>query len=202
MDRPIPLLVIGAGPFGLAIAAYARRRGIEAVIVGEPMSFWKAHMPAGMYLRSGIEWHLDAGGEWTIARFLADHGLRPEAVKPFPLHTYLEYAGWFAQQTHLDIRPNLVARLAREGDHRFVATLDDGRQLTAAKVAVAVGFQYFVKCRRSSRSALPPGCYEHTCRAVDLAALAGQRCLIVGGRQSAFEWAALLGRRRARLASI
>jgi thioredoxin reductase len=33
---------------------------------------------------------------------------------------------------------------------------------------------------------------EHTCDLVDFTALRNQRCLIVGGRQSAFEWAALL----------
>ena len=192
MDQRIPLLVIGAGPFGLAIAAYARRRGIEAIIVGRPMSFWKAHMPAGMYLRSGIDWHLDAGGDWTIARFLAEHDVRPEVVRPFPLHIYLEYADWFAQQAHLDIRPHTVTRLEHEGDHRFVAALDDGRTLTAANIAVAVGFQYFFNVPPEIEQRLPAGCYEHTCTAVDLAALAGQRCLIVGGRQSAFEWAALL----------
>jgi thioredoxin reductase len=34
---------------------------------------------------------------------------------------------------------------------------------------------------------------EHTCDLVDLAGLSGARVLIVGGRQSAYEWAALLG---------
>ena len=46
------LLIIGAGPFGLSLAAYASDLGIQNVIVGEPMSFWKEHMPTGMYLRS------------------------------------------------------------------------------------------------------------------------------------------------------
>jgi len=33
------LLVIGAGPYGLATAAHARRQGIETLVLGEPMSF-------------------------------------------------------------------------------------------------------------------------------------------------------------------
>jgi len=36
------LLIIGAGPFGLSLAAYAAHLGIEHAIVGEPMAFWKA----------------------------------------------------------------------------------------------------------------------------------------------------------------
>jgi cation diffusion facilitator CzcD-associated flavoprotein CzcO len=44
---------------------------------------------------------------------------------------------------------------------------------------------------------IPAGRYSHTCDCVDLADLAGRRCLIVGGRQSAFEWAALLRERGA-----
>lgn len=42
------LLIIGAGPFGLAVAAHAKLSGIAVTIVGEPMAFWKHNMPAGM----------------------------------------------------------------------------------------------------------------------------------------------------------
>ncbi|HJQ30074.1 MAG TPA: hypothetical protein VJ827_12090 [Rubrobacter sp.] len=45
-----PLLVIGAGPYGLATAAYARRVGIEPLVVGQPMAFWRDNMPSGMFL--------------------------------------------------------------------------------------------------------------------------------------------------------
>ena len=42
-DKRTNLLIVGAGPFGLAIAAYARHLGIEHLIVGKPMGFWKAN---------------------------------------------------------------------------------------------------------------------------------------------------------------
>jgi len=46
-----PLLIIGAGPFGLSVGAYARDHGMDHVMLGKPMDFWTSNMPAGMYLR-------------------------------------------------------------------------------------------------------------------------------------------------------
>ena len=57
------LLVVGAGPYGLAVAARARESGIDTLVVGHPMGFWTDHMPTDMFLRSGVDWHLDASGE-------------------------------------------------------------------------------------------------------------------------------------------
>ena len=42
-----PLLAIGAGPYGLATASYARRVGIESLVVVQPMAFWRDSMPPG-----------------------------------------------------------------------------------------------------------------------------------------------------------
>jgi len=44
----VPLLVIGAGPYGLATAARAKSAGIEQLVVGKPMAFWRENMPAGL----------------------------------------------------------------------------------------------------------------------------------------------------------
>ena len=41
MTRETDLLIIGAGPFGLAIAAQAAGAGIEHLILGKPMEFWR-----------------------------------------------------------------------------------------------------------------------------------------------------------------
>src|SRR5216683_2898486 len=66
------LLVIGAGPYGLCIAAHARDSGLGVVVVGEAMAFWKHNMPRGMLLRSGLDWHLDASGMHTLQAFLEE----------------------------------------------------------------------------------------------------------------------------------
>ena len=45
------IVVVGAGPHGLAAAAHLRRAGADVRVFGEPMSFWQT-MSQGMLLRS------------------------------------------------------------------------------------------------------------------------------------------------------
>ena len=82
MTRHTNLLIIGAGPFGLSMAAHARAQGIDYLIVGKPMDFWKSNMPAGMLLRSACDWHLDALGVHTIEAYLQTQHLSPADVEP------------------------------------------------------------------------------------------------------------------------
>lgn len=187
----VPLLVVGAGPFGLAMAAQAAAQDVEHVVVGEPMSFWKRHMPAGMWLRSGCDWHLDPTGRDTIARFLETRGQMPVDVDPLPLALYLEYAAWFRRTKGIAVRRSLVTRLDDEGG-RLRATLDDGVVLHADRVLLALGFRYFTHVPAELACLIPA---EHGSHSSDLASparFAGRRVLVVGGRQSAFESAALL----------
>ena len=47
------VVILGAGPYGLAAGAHLRNiQGLDVRVFGEPMEFWKAHMPEGMLLRS------------------------------------------------------------------------------------------------------------------------------------------------------
>ena len=178
----------------MATAAYARSAGIEYLIVGIPMDFWQTHMPDGMLLRSGCDWHLDPLNLHTIEAFLQARGLVPGDVEPLSIELYREYASWFQRAKRLEPIPQLVRRLdwTPDGADHFSARLEDGRTVAARDVVVAIGFEYFKNLPDDLVALLPQGRYSHTCDLVDFEALAGRTCLIIGGRQSAFEWAALI----------
>jgi cation diffusion facilitator CzcD-associated flavoprotein CzcO len=187
------MLIIGAGPFGLAMAAYARHLGIAHAVVGKPMGFWTANMPRGMVLRSACDWHLDPIGMDTIVAFLETRGLKPADVEPISLEFYLSYAQWFQERKGIATAPTFVRQLDGIDDerNRFRATLDDGDTIVARNVVVAVGFKYFKHVPEELARRLPAGRYGHSCDEIDFTGLRGKRCLIVGGRQGGYEWAAL-----------
>ncbi len=187
----VALLVVGAGPYGVAVASQAIERGVDTVVVGHPMSFWTDHMPEGMFLRSGIDWHLDASDVDTFEAFIEDSGLSSADIDPVPIGLFREYVAWFQSQKHVTVRDRHVSRLERNDD-AFVASLDDGSQIAADVVVVAPGTAYFRQFPEWA-SALPEGVGAHTCDLVRFQELAGERVLVIGGRQSAYEWAALLG---------
>ena len=158
------------------------------------MGFWKANMPKGMYLRSACDWHIDPVNVDTIERFVGTKGLTAKEVEPLSLEFYLSYTQWFQEQKQLAVLPWLLRKLNwNEGEaFPFRALMDNGESVAASFVVLAVGFQYFKNLPPDLIKLLPEGRYSHTCDLVEFKAIAGKRCLIIGGRQSAFEWAALM----------
>jgi FAD-dependent urate hydroxylase len=186
------LVVIGAGPYGIATAAKAAEAGIETVVVGHPLSFWTDNMPEGMYLRSGPDWHLDASRVHTFEAFLSERGIAAPDVDPVPIAVFLEYARWFQHHKRVAVRECLVTSLRGKDDGSFLVTLDNGDTLAAESVVAAPGVRYF-QHRPEWSTPLPEALCSHTCELVRFDDFAGARVLIVGGRQSAYEWAALAG---------
>jgi cation diffusion facilitator CzcD-associated flavoprotein CzcO len=195
------LVVIGGGPYGIATAARAIEQGIETVVVGRPLGFWTHNMPEGMYLRSGPDWHLDASGVHTFEAFLEERGISAAEIDPVPIAVFLDYARWFQREKGVVVDERLVTSVGLDGDprqgdsasgHRFQVRLDDGAELVADAVVAAPGVGYFRNTPDWS-AGLPDGLCSHTCDQVRFHDFAGARVLIVGGRQSAYEWAALIG---------
>ncbi len=191
MQKQIPLLIIGAGPFGLAMSAHAKHLGIEHIVVGKPMEFWKTNMPEGMLLRSDCSWHLDPENEHTINNFLHLRGLTYSDVEPLSIQFYLSYTQWFIEQKQIEILPAYVQKLDAVSEG-FMALLDNGTTINAKFVVVAIGFKYFPFIPDALMKDLPARSYTHSCDFINMHAMKGKRVLILGGRQSAFEWAALL----------
>ena len=184
------LLIIGAGPFGMAIAAQATHDRIEHVVAGKAMEFWRKNMPKGMFLRSACDWHLDPQNVHTIEAYLQTQNKTFADVEPLSLDFYLSYAEWFQQQKNIQPLPVYVQRLDYDG--HFVATTQNGEVIEAQRVALAPGFRHFAYIPEDLKPKLPAGHYQHTAEFVDFGSARSKRFLIIGGRQSAFEWAALL----------
>jgi cation diffusion facilitator CzcD-associated flavoprotein CzcO len=181
--------VIGAGPYGLALAAYLKALHRPVLIFGRPLELWR-NMPAGLHLKS--VWsasHLaDPAKQYTMDHYLAATGQpRPE---PVPLDFFLQYGSWFQEQLGLEVDQTYVQRLAREGK-QFRLTLEDGREVLAERVIVAVGIGGFPRIPDYA-SDLPPTLVRHTQSVCDLSPYRGQRIAMIGHGQSALEYAALL----------
>ncbi|HTE86954.1 MAG TPA: FAD-dependent oxidoreductase [Dehalococcoidia bacterium] len=185
------LLIIGAGPYGLAAAAYAAERGIDALLVGEPMSFWREHMPAGMLLRSPLDWQIDPFGRRTLLAFLLERGIPVAQADPLPVEIFRDYALWFQESYGLQPRPLWITGIEKS-DGGLAANCEGDELILACSVLLAPGFAPFACIPPELARLLPEGRYSHTCDTIDLEHFRGQRCLIIGGRQSAYEWAALM----------
>ena len=184
------LLVIGAGPYALSTAALARERGIHTAILGSPMGFWRTNMPTGMLLRSGPDWHLDGAATHTLEAYLAERGIETREVDPIPIGVFLEYADWFRKAKGVEVREELVDTLTKENG-RFEASLASGERIRADVVVSAPGIRTYANVPDWA-SSLPAGYAAHTCDLVRFDDMADARVLIIGGRQSAYEWAALI----------
>ncbi len=185
--------IVGAGPYGLSVAAHLRRAGLAVRQFGLPMNLWRGSMPRGMYLKSqGFASNLsDPDGAFTLAAFCRSSG-RPYADYglPVPLDTFIAYGEWFQQSAGLAVTEVMVTSLTRQpGGYQL--GLADGETVTARQVVLAIGVEHFAYLPREL-SGLPVSACTHSSAHTDLSAFRGQRVLVVGSGQSALESAALL----------
>ncbi|MFG2649844.1 FAD-dependent oxidoreductase [Streptomyces sp. NPDC048436] len=195
-----PVAVIGAGPFGLSTAAHLRARGIPVRTFGDPMVSWRAHMPAGMLLKSTpaassidapqrghtLLDYCDAAG---IPRLVTDEDI-------IPVRTFVEYGEWFQQKLVPDLEQVRVVSVDRRGTEGFELKLDSGEQFTARAVVVATGLSGLAQLPPALAGAAldgptPSGPLSHSSQHHDLSRLSGRELIVVGAGQSALETAAL-----------
>jgi FAD-dependent urate hydroxylase len=193
MTDQVDVAVVGAGPYGLSVAAHLSGAGVPYRHFGEPMKLWRTAMPRGMYLKSqGFASNLsDPGGAKTLEAFCAATGRRYGSYGvPVPLETFVEYGHWFAEQLSLKPEESLVTSVTREGEG-FGVTVGGTERLTARAVVFAIGVEHFAQLP-APFSALPPALCTHSSGLTEPAAFTGRRVIVVGAGQSALESAALL----------
>src|ERR1051325_7183883 len=97
------VIVIGAGPYGLATGSHLKTKGIGVRVFGEPLGFWGKKMPEGMLLRSprAASNISDANDTFTLPAYEKAESKQPLA--PLPLDSFVEYGRWFRKQLGSDL---------------------------------------------------------------------------------------------------
>ena len=182
--------IIGAGPYGLAVAAHLRAADVAIRMFGEPMSFWRRNMPAGMKLRSPwIATHIaDPRNRHLLDDYFREAGLPiPDLL---PVENFIDYGTWFQERVAPDLDTRAVAQVtAIDGGFRLV--LADGESFFAKRVVMATGLLNH-EHRPEQFDGLPRALVSHSCEHTDSARFHGRHVAVIGRGQSACESAALL----------
>jgi FAD-dependent urate hydroxylase len=185
-------IIIGAGPYGLSIAAHLRGANVDYVILGKPMASWRNHMPARMMLKSeNFASNLsDPGRRYTLEQFYGASG-RTYAHKGVPLSIadFIDYADWFRRAAALEVWDSQVRNLRLSGSG-FALTLDD-REILANRVIVATGHLAFRHVPQALRHHAP-ALVSHSADHHDFANFSQRDVTVIGCGQSGLETAALL----------
>jgi hypothetical protein len=189
----IDLVIIGAGPYGLSLAAYLRAAGLEFRIFGRTMESWKVGMPPGMLLKS-YPWSsslYDPASTFTLRQFCAERDIPyDDSLMPLPLETFVEYGDAFQARLVPHLEQKMVARL--EPNHPgFRAIFDDGEVVTTNQIVIAVGVHPF-KYVPPILDHLPPEALSHSGDYGTLHAFRGKEVIVLGSGASAIDSAVLL----------
>ncbi|MFD5111175.1 NAD(P)-binding domain-containing protein [Streptomyces sp. NPDC058391] len=186
------LVVVGAGPYGLSIAAHAAAAGLDLRVFGRPMAAWRDNMPSGMYLKSE-PWASnlsDPRGAYGLAAYAATQGVEARHGVPLPVRFFASYGLWFADRAAPPVDERTITAV-RPCPGGFRLSTDDGESVLARTVALAVGVMPFTDIPAPLR-ALPAEHVSHSSHHGDLARFEGRDVTVVGAGQAALETAALL----------
>lgn len=183
-------VVIGAGPYGLSVAANLLRAGLRVRVFGRHMEAWRDHMPEGMVLKSDGFATNFGSLPLTLEKFCHDTG---RAFKPVghrtPLNDLIAYAD-AVREAYVGRLEDVRVTCVRRRSDGFTVSLDNGDDVFATRVVCATGLTGFQ--RMPAITGMPEHRMTHVSAHHRLGAFAGQRVLTIGGGQSAFETSALL----------
>jgi cation diffusion facilitator CzcD-associated flavoprotein CzcO len=157
MSETIEVAIVGAGPYGLSIAAHLSALGVDLRIFGAPIHAWQAHMPTGMHLKSdGSSSDLsDPNGEFTLKAFCRQRGYEHhDTERPVSLECFVKYGLAFQKRFVPPLDSKLLVSLEKL-PKSFRLRFSDGETVLAQRVLLATSSRssiyrtFSVVCRRN-----------------------------------------------------
>jgi hypothetical protein len=189
----VDVAILGAGPYGLSIAAHLNKLRVPYRIFGTPMHSWRHMMPKGMFLKSeGFASFLyDPDDELTLERYCqaTRQPYAPIGV-PVPLDTFSTYGLEFQRRLVPNVEAVNIASIARVAGG-FDLVTEAGETVPARRVVVAAGITHFGYIPPELAD-LPPELMSHSSKHSDLTVFKGRKVAVVGAGSSAVDVAALL----------
>jgi cation diffusion facilitator CzcD-associated flavoprotein CzcO len=191
----IDVAIIGAGPYGISLAAYLRKHQVEHRIFGAPMHFWRTMSP-GMYLKSfAFATNVYAPQpHYGFNDYLRAHGVMVE--EPIEIATFGEYGVWAQSHIAPHVEDTQVTHVAHKNGV-YALTLETGEQVWARRVVVATGLTHFEQMP-DALDGQDPELVSHTVQHGDFSKFRGMSVGVLGAGQSALQAAALLHENGAR----
>ena len=186
------IAIIGAGPYGLSLAAHLRNSKRSVRIFGSPMHSWAHHMPKGMHLKSeGFASNLyDPEAKFTLKSYCAEHAIPYADIGlPVAIETFIAYGVAFQQRYVPDVENVQITSLKQSAGY-FELTTAAGELARARRVVVATGIVNFAYL--PPVLAAIPEMISHSSQHGDLTGFKGRKVAVLGAGASALDIAALL----------
>lgn len=202
-SMPTSVVIVGAGPYGLSLAAHLRAKGVPFRIFGQPFQSWNGQMRTGMRLQSnGFALNLSTGaGPYTLGQFCRDTQ-RPydDTQMPVAVEDFIAYGHEFARRYVPTLETDQVTSI-RSVEEGFRVTIATGELIDARRVVIAPGVSLFQQIPADFRH-LPAARVTDPSQHGDFKAFAGRDVTVLGRGASALNAAVLLDEAGARVTLI
>jgi thioredoxin reductase len=189
----VDVVIVGAGPYGLSIAAHLKAHSVDFRIFGQPMQMWREHMPKGMRLKSeGFASSLsDPDSSFTLEAYCNEKGI-PYAHTglPVPLDVFSSYGMEFQKRFVPELVQKQVESVSRS-EGGFRVRLEDGSLISSRRVIIATGLTNY-EYTPTVLAKLPEEFMTHSSRHHEVDKFQGMEIAIVGAGASALDLAAAM----------